>query len=215
MAEAFRRSLSLGLFLVIPAEVVLIFGGKIIISVLFQHGSFNASDTVGAALALEYYSIGLLAFAAVRITVPVFYAFKETAKPIAVSLVSVALNIFLCYTLKDSLGYRGLALAASISGFLNIIVLLILLKIRLPQINLSRQLVSFLKILGANFILGLGIYLFSAYIAVDITTYALPLRLFYLMIMLVGGVALYLLIAKLLNIEQLSGLREIFRRIKK
>jgi putative peptidoglycan lipid II flippase len=214
MAEAFRRSLKLGLFLVIPAEVVLIFGGKIIISALFQHGSFSADDTVSAASALTYYSIGLLAFAAVRITVPVFYAFKETAKPIMVSLVSVALNIFLCYTFKESLGFRGLALAASISGFLNIIILLILLKFRLPQINLSGQLWPFLKILCANLILGLGIYLFSAYIAADITTYGLHLRLLYLLILLVGGAAVYLLISRLLNIEQLSGLREIFRRIK-
>jgi putative peptidoglycan lipid II flippase len=214
MAEAFRRSLHLGLFLVIPAEMVLIFGGKIIISVLFQHGSFSADDTSGAASALAYYSIGLLAFAAVRITVPVFYAFKETAKPIMISLVSVALNIFLCYTFKESLGYRGLALAASISGFLNIIVLLILLKFRLPQINFSGQLPSFLKILCTNLILGLGIYLFSAYIAADITTYGLALRFLYLLILLVGGAAVYLLISKLLNIEQLSGLREIFKRIR-
>jgi len=214
MAEAYQRSLKLGLFLVIPAEVMLIFGGGIIISVLFQHGSFMPSDTLNAAAALAYYSIGLLAFAAVRITVPVFYAFKETGKPIIVSLISVALNIFLCYTFKDSLGYRGLALAASLSGFLNILILLILLKHRLPQINLARQLLPLGRIIMANLILALGIYLYSNYIAGNITEEALPLRIMHLAVILAGGAALYLASARLLMVEQISGLKEIFRRIK-
>jgi len=214
MASAYLKSLNLGLFLVLPAQVVLIFGGEQIISVLFQHGRFEYLDTQGAGAALAYYSIGLAAFAAVRITVPVFYAFRETGKPIIASILSVGANITLCYLLKDSFGFRGLALAASCAGFLNILVLLFMLKRRLPEIRFSQNITSIFKILLSNLVLAGGIIAWVHYLSFDLADSGLAIRIINLLILLVGGAAIYLFISKLLRIEQLKGLQEIFKRIK-
>ena len=214
IAEAYLNSIKLGLFLVVPASMVLIFGGESIISVLFQHGRFTYADTVGASQALAFYSIGLLSFAAIRMTVPVFYAFKETGKPILASLASVTANIILCYLLKDSLGFRGLALAAAIAGFLNLGILMVMLRFRLPEIKFGSELRAFAKILIANAVLALAIIVWSKYITYDISQVGLIRRVLNLGILLFGAISLYLALARILKIKELAGLTRIFRRIR-
>jgi putative peptidoglycan lipid II flippase len=212
MAETYLKSLKLGLFLVIPASIVLIFGGGPIISVLFQHGRFSYQDTLGASSALAFYSIGLLAYSAVRITVPVFYAFKETAKPIVASIVSVAANISLCYLLMGSLGFRGLALAASISGFLNILILLVMLKSRLPELRFLPEIKPLAKIGLINLILAALILAWRHYLSFNLQHSSLPLRIINLLILLIGAIIIYLVMARLTRIEQIKGLQRIFKR---
>jgi putative peptidoglycan lipid II flippase len=214
MAKAYMRSLKLGLFLVIPASVLLIFGGKAIIAVLFQHGQFEYSDTLGAASALAFYSIGLMAYAAVRITVPVFYAFKQTARPIVASIFSVAINIFLCYMLKDSLGFKGLALAASISGFVNITILVFMLKARLPELKLLPHIKPLGKILFINAVLTFLLLVWDRFLTFGLQDANLGIRIINLLILLSGAIIVYIALAKLTRIEQLKGLQEIFKRIK-
>ena len=214
IAESYMNSLKLGLFLVIPASIVLIFGGEAIISVLFQHGHFSYQDTVGASSALAFYSIGLLSFAAIRITVPVFYAFKETGKPIIASLASVTVNIILCYLLKDSLGFRGLALAAALAGFLNLGLLMIMLRFRLPEITFGGEIRAFLKIVIVNGILAVAIMLWSRYLSYDLSQSSLAYRILNLGILLAGAISLYLTFARILHIKELAGLTRIFKRIR-
>jgi len=214
MARAYMRSLKLGLFLVIPASALLIFGGRAIIAVLFQHGQFDYSDTLGASSALAFYSIGLMAYASVRITVPVFYAFKQTARPITASIFSVAINVFLCYMLKDSLGYKGLALAASISGFVNITILLFMLKARIPELIIRPHLKALVKILFINAVLVGFLLLWDRFLTFGLQDTGLGIRIINLLILLAGAIIIYIALAKLTRIEQLKGLQEIFRRIK-
>ena len=215
MAGAYLSSLKLGLFLVLPASLVLIFGGGIIFSVLFQHGRFDYNDTLMASKALAFYAIGLAAYAAVRISVPVFYAFKETFKPIVASVVAVVVNIILCYQLMGPLGFKGLALAASISGCVNIGLLVLMLKMRLPQISLAGQFLPFAKIVMVNMILAVALFFFQRFMTVEVFTSSLPIRIFYLILLLAGSAILYLLFSIFLKIEQLEGLRSIFRKFTK
>jgi putative peptidoglycan lipid II flippase len=198
---------------VIPASIVLIFGGGAIISVLFQHGRFSYQNTLGAASALTFYSIGLLAYSAVRITVPVFYAFKETAKPIVASIASVAANISLCYLLMGSLGFKGLALAASMAGFLNLLILIVMLKSRLPELRLLPEIKPLAKIIIINAILAVIILFWRHYLSFDLQNTSLSLRIINLLILLVGAIIIYLVMARLARIEQLTGLQRIFKRI--
>ncbi len=211
MAETYLKALRLGLYLVIPAQIVLIFGGEAIISVLFQHGRFTYADTMGAASALAFYSIGLVAFAVVRITVPVFYAFKQTSRPIFASLASVGVNITLCYLLKDSLGFKGLALAASIAGFVNLLILFILLKIKLPEIGWAGQIVPVLKIIAVNILLTGLVLLWESIGVFDLESAGLGLRIVNLVILVGGGAAIYLALSGIFRIGEMHRLLALFK----
>jgi putative peptidoglycan lipid II flippase len=132
---ALRDALSFGLrlilFITIPAMVGLIALRTPIIQVLFQHGRFVAEDTAGTASALLCYTVGLWAFAGVRVVVPVFYARQDTKTPVVVAALSVLTNIALSLALMGPLAHAGLALATATASAVNFVVLLVVLRLRL------------------------------------------------------------------------------------
>jgi putative peptidoglycan lipid II flippase len=116
-------SLRFGLFLTLPATMILIALAHPIVALLYQHGRFNASDSLQTAQALWGYAVGLSAFSAVRVLVPVYYSLGMTRIPVTISFVTIALNIVLNLALMGPLQHRGLALATSISSVLNFALL--------------------------------------------------------------------------------------------
>ncbi len=132
-AEGLRNTLSgslrLVLFLTLPATAGLVTLHAPIIRLLYQHGRFNAGDTVHAAEALQLYALGLVAFASVKVIAPAFYALERPRVPLVASLTAVVVNIAFCgwaYLTQapDSL-HRWLPLGTSLTAFVNVIVLLV------------------------------------------------------------------------------------------
>ena len=70
---------------------------------------------------------GLLAFAWIKVAVTGFYAERRTGPPVIVASISMALNIVLIFAFKDWIGFRGLALATTLSYSVNFVGLYILL----------------------------------------------------------------------------------------
>lgn len=132
---ALRDTLGFGLrlilFIAIPAMVGLITLRTPIIHVLFEHGKFVAADTAGTAAALFGYTVGLWAFAGVRVVVPVFYARQDTKTPVVVAALAVLANVVLSLLLMGPLAHAGLALATALASTLNFVVLLVVLRRRL------------------------------------------------------------------------------------
>ncbi len=116
-------------FLVLPALVALLVMGEEIVGLLFVHGGgeFTASDGHDAALALFYYGLGLLSFTWVKVGVQGFFAIHDTRTPVIIATLSMALNIGLNMLLVGPMGFRGLALATSISFTANFLGLYLLL----------------------------------------------------------------------------------------
>lgn len=150
VSSAFR----LMLMLTIPAMVGLIVLASPIVGLVFERGSFAASDTAATAAALAFYAPGLLGYSAVRIGVPCFYALKDSVTPTLVSIASVALNIVLNVILVRHMGYRGLALGTSIAALFNAALLFYLLRQRTGGLDSGRILVAFVKISLAAGLMG-------------------------------------------------------------
>ncbi|MEA4925748.1 MAG: murein biosynthesis integral membrane protein MurJ [Syntrophomonadaceae bacterium] len=135
----FKRTFSLGLraiFLItIPASVGLLALREPIIGLLFQQGRFTASDTVSTGLVLAFYCIGLFAYSAIPLLNRVFYSLQDTITPVVIGGASVVLNIGFAVMLVGSIEERGLALAYSLAGVLNVVMLLGILKLRLGTID--------------------------------------------------------------------------------
>ena len=69
-----------------------------IISVLYQHGRFDAFEAAQAGGALRFYAIGLAGYAALKVLVNAFYALDRRKTPMVVSFLAVALNLPVSYT---------------------------------------------------------------------------------------------------------------------
>jgi putative peptidoglycan lipid II flippase len=143
--QEFRRTLSHSLRLVfavnVPASVGLAVLGTPIIRILFEHGRFHATDTDATAAALALYALGLFAYSGVKVLVPAFYALGRTRVPVAISVTSVAVNIALNIAFIGPLGYRGLALATSLTSLLSFSLLGVFLHREVGSIG-ARDLVS-------------------------------------------------------------------------
>jgi putative peptidoglycan lipid II flippase len=114
-------------FMIAPATIGLIVLGTPIIRLLFEYRHFDAQDTEWTYIALAIYAAGLVTFAWVKVCVTGFFAFKDTKTPVIVSSGSMILNIVLNVILVGPYGYKGLAVATSISYAANFAVLYILL----------------------------------------------------------------------------------------
>lgn len=145
--QTFSFGLRLVFFITFPAMTGLILFRVPIVHLLFEHGEFGRVATLGTATAVLFYSIGLWAFAGIRIVVPVFYSLQDTKTPVKIGLVAVVANIILNLTLMGPLQHGGLALATSLSAILNFFLLLLILRKRIGRVDGKRILNSHLKIL--------------------------------------------------------------------
>lgn len=158
---AVRRTVSHGLRLTwavtAPAAVGLAVLATPIVRVIFEHGEFTAADTPATARALVFYAPGIVGYAAVRLTAPVFYAFGNSLTPALVGVLTVGLNVGLNLVLVRVLGYPGLALGTTIAAWANAGVLLGLLHRRLGGLESRRLVGSFARSCLAAGVMGAAV----------------------------------------------------------
>ena len=84
---------------------------------------------VQTGLALQFYSLGLVAYSCIKVLSPAFYAIDKKWTPMCVSFAAIALNFCLNYLFifRLGLGHRGLALATAISAGANFLTLYVLM----------------------------------------------------------------------------------------
>ncbi len=156
--ESFSFAVRIVNFVTIPATVGLFVLSYPIIDVLFKRGEFGVNDAVGTAGALYYYAIGMVPVAVSRIFMSVFYASKDTVTPVWVAFVSFVFNVIFCFILIGPLKHNGLALATSIAGLINAVMLFMLLRKKFKDIDAGFMLKSALKSCFASIVMGIIIY---------------------------------------------------------
>jgi len=123
--EALRATLAFSLrlsaFIAVPAAVGLVALGGPIVRLLFQRGEFSAADVTLTVQALVAYAVGLPAFSATRIVAQTFYALGDVRTPVLIGFVAVAANVVFALTLMWPLRHAGLALASSLSSYVNLL----------------------------------------------------------------------------------------------
>jgi putative peptidoglycan lipid II flippase len=136
--EGFGRSLDWGLRLTwviaLPAAAGLFVLSTPLISTLFEHDQFDAYGTSMAALSLGALAFGLPAWMLIKVLAPAFYSRQDTRSPVKAAVVAmlanVVLNLVIVFVVMDQSApgrHAGLALASSLSGWLNLSLLWIFL----------------------------------------------------------------------------------------
>jgi putative peptidoglycan lipid II flippase len=138
-------ALRLTAYICIPATVGLLVLRTPIIRVLFERGRFTSADTVATAQALSGYAVGLVAFAAARISAQAFYALGRPGVAVRVGMVAVAADVVAALALMGPLGHAGLAYASSIGAFVNLLALLWVARRRFGRLGGHALLASSLR----------------------------------------------------------------------
>lgn len=119
-----NRSLEFALLLTLPASVALFVVPGPIIQVLFERGAFTAADTEATALALAAFAWGLPAFVMIKVFSPAFFAREDTKTPMYYAGAGLVVNVAVSLALFPFLGHVGIAIATTISGWVNALLLL-------------------------------------------------------------------------------------------
>ncbi len=225
-----NRAIEISLALTLPAAAALLVIPDLIVSGLLERGQFNASDRANTAIAVMIYAAGLPAFVMIKVFSPGFFAREDTVTPMKFAAISVVLNLavgiglFFSPDLITSLagldGYRfaGLALATTLAGWLNALLLMGTLMQR-GQYALDPRLAQRLpRIAGAVAIMAACIWLLDTYLkapAEPLLAMLLPDLLVtpaFMVVVVGAGVAMYGLSAIVLGALRPSELAASMRR---
>jgi len=197
----FRKTLSTSMSYssryAIPAAVGLIFLGKEIVEALYGYGRFTSSDIAKTAFALSAYSFGIPAFSLNRILAPAFYARKEPKVPVKFGIVSVCVNIILnLLALYFELGAFGIALSASIAGYLQTFMLAIAMRNRLGRFEGKKLLRQMFAIIAGCVVMSMWFFLSDLF--------SIHFVILKLSVDIISGTLLYLLSEKIIREQVLS-----------
>jgi putative peptidoglycan lipid II flippase len=125
MADLFLNGVKLVFFITIPAMAGLMALDEKIVAFLFGHGAFHAMAIQQTADCLVFLSSGLWAFTGVRLFVTLYYALSNIRIPFYAGIISIGLNLVLCFLFIGGLGLKGLVLSVSISAMVGFVFLFI------------------------------------------------------------------------------------------
>lgn len=195
--RALSASLRLTLFICLPATAGLMALADPMVTALFGRGAFTPEAQRATSAALLAYAVGLPAFACVRPLVSAFYALHDTRTPVRAGFWSMLANVALGASLMFPLDLAGLALATSLSSWLNVWLLARDLRARLgrgPVLGRTTAVSAMLSLL-----VGLGAWLVPAGVYGSLALIAVW----------AGG---YMLAAALLKVEEALLLTDFLKR---
>src|SRR5213080_3048081 len=151
------RGMRLAFLLTIPSAIGLTMLASPIISVIYQHGRFTAEMTKQTAGALQFYAVGLVSYAVLKVLTPAFYAIGKRNTPMVVSFLAIGTNLFLnwLFTFRLGWGHRGLAFSTSLVATINFVLLYALMRSHVRRMETRQTLISLGKICLAGALLAL------------------------------------------------------------
>lgn len=208
------RGMRLAFVMTIPASVGLMMLAEPIISVIYQHGRFDAHQAAETAGALRFYAIGLSGYAALKVLVNAFYAIDKRKTPMLVAFVAVGLNLCLnwLFTFRLGWGTQGLAFSTGCVATSNFLVLYFLMHRHLKSLESRRMLELLVKVGLASAVLGgvclVGEHLLLAHWAVE----RFWPKLGSLMLVIAAAFLAYLLCVAALGLPELKALAAMVQR---
>tara|TARA_A100001035_G_scaffold110856_1_gene86952 strand:+ start:175 stop:1704 length:1530 start_codon:yes stop_codon:yes gene_type:complete len=189
-----NKALELSMFLSIPATIALMIGSNEIVSALFGYGSFDEVSVKNSARALYFFSLGLPAFALIKVFSSFFFANHDTKTPFYISLISVILNIIISLYYFREIGFIIIPIATSISSWFNSIVLFICLSNKKLFSFNTIFIKNFFKIIFASILMG---FIFKHFISIfdNQLIYDYKFKLFYLILVVIFALISYLFIS--------------------
>jgi putative peptidoglycan lipid II flippase len=202
LTQTISKGIRGAVFVAFPATAGLIITARPLVSALFQHGKFSSEDTSKVAITLVFYALGLSGYFAQQILARAFYSMQDSVTPVKSALVAVVANIILNLTLIWFLSRAGLAASTAICAYLQVVILILVLRRKFDSSVLSDFPATLLKTLAGTLIMSV------ICIAILFFMKNLPIGRWYDGLRLLAAVPIavivYIFAAKLLRNEMLS-----------
>jgi putative peptidoglycan lipid II flippase len=122
-SERFRAMLDWALKVIVvvglPASIALMVIAEPMIITLYQRGEFGVDSVLPTARSLQAYALGLLGFMGIKVLVTAYFSRQDTKTPVRFGVIAMLSNMVMNLLLIVPLAHIGLALATSLSAFIN------------------------------------------------------------------------------------------------
>ena len=201
-----NKSLELSLLLSLPAMLALIIANEEIVSSLFGYGSFDEISVKNSAKALLYFSIGLPAFALIKIFSSFIFARDNTKIPFYFSTVSVFINILISVYYFRDLGFIIIPIATSISSWVNSIFLYIYLhKEDYFKIN-KKLIIQIIRVAISTITMGILLQNLLSYFDSELS-FENNYKFIYLLFLVIFSILIYLVVSLITKAFKLSDIK--------
>ncbi len=189
--EAFQRELWRALrgvlLLSVPVTLYFLVEAHDIVAVVYQRGHFTEAATWAVTQALVFYLLNVVPYGLVRVNLNVFFARAEILWPNVSFAIGAATNVVLALTLPRYLDFPGLALATSLAGTVQALVLMAARRRQVPlPPGASRWVLKLLPVSLLPLVLVVPVHLGSPWLNLPVTA-----ALYF------GGVLLLILVFRL------------------
>lgn len=146
-------------FVSVPILVLMLLYTQPIIRLLFQHGSFDAEDTLLVSQALIFQAFQILPYFARDSITRVFYAYQDSRTPLMVGLAAIFFKGLFNWLLVGPFGVGGITFSTTLVTFINMLLLGILSKRHIADLGFREMLSPFTKLVLAGALMGGAILL--------------------------------------------------------
>jgi putative peptidoglycan lipid II flippase len=202
LTKTIARGIKTAVFIAIPATVGMFLVATPLVSAVFEHGKFESEDTPMVAWTLSFYAVGLCGYFLQQITTRAFYSMQNSKTPAISAVCAVAANVVLNLTLIWFLRTGGLAAATAACSYLQVIILVTVLRRKLGHSILDGLPATLTRTVAAT------AFMLLAGTTIMILMKNLPAGrssdILRLAVVVPSSAAVYVLAAKFLRIEMLS-----------
>jgi len=210
--DSLARGIELALFFALPAMIAMMVIPVPMMTAIFKGGKFTAEVATQSGYSLLAFASGAPAYILARVLQPAYFAREDTKTPMRFTLISAGVNIVLCIVLFVPMRHVGCALATSIAGWVNVVLLIAglrrtgFLKVR-P--GFARRLIGMLL---ASALMGGGVWWLADYFSAALSGDARMLRLLWLGGVVTAGVFAYVAFALVLRAISVSEIKSAIKR---
>lgn len=206
LAKMVNDSILQMLYLALPASVIILILRIPLVRLAYGAESFPWAETVLTGKLVAMFALAIAAGSLSHIIIRVFYALHDTKTPFIINLISTSLNVGLSYYFLFMIktGIVGMAFAITLADILETTILTIILY-KVAQFSLIEIVKPFGKMLLAAAITTVSLWVPLRVLDQLIfdTTHTIPLILLTIVVLIIG-LAVYILISYLLHIRELE-----------
>jgi putative peptidoglycan lipid II flippase len=204
----------LAFLLTIPSTIGLVMLARPIIGLIYERRTFNATDTGHTAEALQFYAIGLCAYAGIKVLAPAFYAIGKRNTPMLVSFLSIAVNYGLnqFFTFHLHWGHCGLAFSTGLVALTNFSLLYLLMHRQVRRLETRQMIATLVKLAVAGTVLALVCWAGQIWLLAGWAQQGFLLRVLLLLVTIAIAGASFFAVALALRIEELDDVAALAKR---
>ena len=216
--ETARKTISQSLFIAFPITVLVLIERLAIVRLAFGAKQFPWVATVLTAKTLAFLLPAIILQAVIQILIRCFYAFHDTRTPLIISLVSLVVSVSSSYYFVTftNLGIVGLAISDTIGNFIQCFWLFYVFIHRIDGTGWSQTFIHFFKIFIASVGMGLASWLSLRFLDTSVLDSSRTLDLAVISsVSSLAGIFIFIVLAKLLVLEELSDYTRQLTRFKR